>query len=429
MTHFEAIVDHIRDLHIIDTHEHLPPFESYRIADSDVLSEWLTVYFSSDLRSAGLSQPDLDFVRNPVEDLKTRWAKVEPFWQKAANTAYARVLNLASSDIYGIKEISRETIEELNRRFVEAREQGGHYRQILKEKCGISLSILNNPREGRTVDQHMNADSEFFRSVVELDEYIFPSHRSDIAAVEEILDFSVHSLQDWKKAMALHLEAAMHAGAIGIKTMMGYYRPFNCQKVSTQEAEKEFSRLFSQAHSADISPHAYLSSAFQDHMVHHLLRLSEEFRLPVQFHTGMQEGSGNFIFQSNPILLSELCLEYRNAKFIMFHMGYPYMRELGAMAKIFPNVFIDMCWGHIISPRSAAMALDEWLDSVPANKICGFGGDYTFIDGVYGHQLIARKNIAEILSRRLETCWFSLNRAKEISDRLLVLNPKEIYDI
>ena len=38
--------------------------------------------------------------------------------------------------------------------------------------------------------------------------------------------------------------------------------------------------------------------------------------------------------------------------FDIFHIGYPYQQTLSALAKNFANVYIDMCWAHIISPDS-----------------------------------------------------------------------------
>lgn len=50
-----------------------------------------------------------------------------------------------------------------------------------------------------------------------------------------------------------------------------------------------------------------------------------------------------------------------------------------------------MCWAHIVPPVASRNILSEWLEFLPYNKINGFGGDYCFVDGVYGHQYIARR--------------------------------------
>jgi hypothetical protein len=103
--------------------------------------------------------------------------------------------------------------------------------------------------------------------------------------------------------------------------------------------------------------------------------------------------------------------------------------EMGNLAKNFRNVFIDMCWGHIISPEAARRAIVEWLDAVPANKISAFGGDYGFIDGVYGHQLIARQNVASALSQKVADGTISISRAEEIATWMFIENPKRIFNL
>ena len=64
---------------------------------------------------------------------------------------------------------------------------------------------------------------------------------------------------------------------------------------------------------------------------------------------------------------------------------------------------------------------------MPANKIIGFGGDYCFVDGVYGHQQLARENIAAALTEKVETGTFDVERAKEIARWVLVDNPAALY--
>jgi predicted TIM-barrel fold metal-dependent hydrolase len=117
---------------------------------------------------------------------------------------------------------------------------------------------------------------------------------------------------------------------------------------------------------------------------------------PVQFHTGIQKGNGNILSNSDPLLLSNLFLEYPNVKFDIFHIGNPFEHGLSALAKNFQKVYVDMCWTHIISPTASINALDEYIDAVPLNKISAFGGDYCFIDPVYGHQYMARKNVSTV---------------------------------
>ena len=83
----------------------------------------------------------------------------------------------------------------------------------------------------------------------------------------------------------------------------------------------------------------------------------------------------------------------------------------------------------MMSPFAAINALVEYLDFVPANKICGFGGDFCFVDGVYGHQYLARENIARALSIKIDEGVFDLDKAKQIAKMILHDNPLAIFEL
>jgi hypothetical protein len=96
---------------------------------------------------------------------------------------------------------------------------------------------------------------------------------------------------------------------------------------------------------------------------------------------------------------------------------------------MFPNVFIDMCWAHIISPSASIHALEGFLDTVPYNKISAFGGDYIFVDAIYGHLNIARQNVSRVLAQKVTDGKFSVEKAIEIATALFYENPKRIFKL
>ncbi len=416
---YEELLETIDGLQIIDTHEHLPA-ELDRPKDTDVLAEWLTHYFSCDLVSAGLSDEGIELARDSAKPLRKRWKLVEPYWEATRNTGYGRSLDLAAEGIYGVKGVNGKTIGLLNEAFLAARQKGGHYQYVLKDKGQIALSV---------VDSNPDCDRKFFASTVRLDEFISPTHRRDVVRLGRELGIPIHSLDDWKEAMRSRLEQAFKKGAVTIKCPLAYHRTLHFEKAGYGEAEFQFKQLFTEEHSPQKREGIKIGKAFQDHMMHHLLALADERGLAFQFHTGIQEGNGNVIADANPVHLTNLFLEYENVKFDIFHMGYPYCMELSNLAKNFRNVFIDMCWGHIISPEAARRALVEWLDAVPANKISAFGGDYCFVDGVYGHQKLARQNVADALAQKVADGSFDLDRARQIARWVFVDNPTRLFGL
>jgi predicted TIM-barrel fold metal-dependent hydrolase len=143
----------------------------------------------------------------------------------------------------------------------------------------------------------------------------------------------------------------------------------------------------------------------------------------------MQEGNENIVSNSNPTLLTDLIREYKNVKFDLFHAGYPYARELAVLAKNFPNVYPDLCWVHILSPTAARAILSEWLDLVPSNKILGFGGDYRFVEGVYGHVVLARRNVATVFQEKVASGEIELRQVPYLASRVLRENARELYGL
>ncbi len=424
MSIYSELLDYIQTLKIIDTHEHLP-FESERPKETDVLAEWLTHYFSCDLVSAGLSHENLAIVRDSGKDIKSRWDLVEPYWHAAESTGYGRSLTLSARDIYGIDAINSKTIQQLNESFKARRAKGDHYRFVLRDKSGIALSI----RDSMPVPYKETKDPFVF--TMRVDEFICPTHYSRMRQLGEQVKVGVHTLDDWAEVTRRHMEGNLNGQSrvVCLKCGLAYSRSLRFEKIGRSDAERAFAEFFQDCNLPDWCPPIKAAKALSDWMMHTVCAVADDLGLPFQIHTGIQEGNGNFIYNSNPTLLSNLFLEYGNARFDIFHMGYPYVMELGNLSKNFRNVFIDMCWGHIISPEAARRALVEWLDAVPANKISAFGGDYCFVDGVYGHQVLARQNVAAALAQKVTDGSMSLERTKEVATWMFIDNPKRLFSL
>jgi len=429
---FEDLFDYVKNLEIIDTHEHLPAFEHLREQDTDVLKEYLTHYYNCDLISAGLPVSDYEKVINNKLPIMEKWRLVEPYWAVAKNTGYARALDISVKALYGIERICRETIEQLNQRFLDSLHPG-HYHKVLKEKSNIRISLLHDiPKENEKIvfNSNLECDQTFFRNVYPVDNVIFPQTGEDIANIEHQVGITICSFDDFFDAAGMLLDNALKHGAVALKSALAYQRTLHYERVTKYEAEKEFNELFKYKHMGTYLPQVFpLGKKFQDYMMHYILKLAAKRNLTIQFHTGIQEGNGNILYNSDPSLLSNLFLEYPNVDFDIFHMGYPYQDIVAVLSKNFPNVYIDMCWAHIVSPIASINALVSWIDSVPINKISAFGGDYLFVDGVYGHQYMARVNVSKALAKKVEEGIMEIDRAKEIAEMVFYQNPYKIFKL
>ncbi len=414
------IYEYISNIEIIDTHEHLPSHEKYRDANSDVLSEYLMHYFSCDLISAGLSNDGMEIATNSTEDLLERFKLIESYWNAARHTGYGRSLDKTVQLLYEIDEINLNTIGELNRRFIESRKTGGTYKKVLKDISKIKMSIL---------DCDPDCDKDFFSSVLNVDKFVYPMSIQRFREIEKQADVKILQLEDWLDAVDKIVKTAFSKGVRVFKSALAYSRPIQYDRATKHEAEKDFNEMMDSIYTVWGDEPIQVGRNFQNFMMHFMLRIAAKEGITFQFHTGLQEGNGNMLAHSNPILLSKLIFDYSNVNFDLFHISFPFQDIAGNMAKNFRNVFLDMCWAHIISPSVCVRTLVEWLDSVPYNKISAFGGDYCFLDAVAGHQFLARENVSKALAVKVEDGCFSVTKAKEIGRALFFDNPNRIFNL
>jgi predicted TIM-barrel fold metal-dependent hydrolase len=220
------------------------------------------------------------------------------------------------------------------------------------------------------------------------------------------------------------LQGYLADGAVGIKIGMAYRRIIRFEKVARADAERLFNRIATHLGEGLSWEEA---RPLQDYIIHEIIRAAIERNLPIQIHTGLQEGNENILSNSNPMHLVNLFIEYREAKFDLFHGGYPYTGEALALAKNFPNVYLDLCWLHIISPAAGARMLHEAIETVPANKIFAFGGDFIIPEGAYGHSVIARKVVTDVLTEKVMDGYLTEDEALRLARLILRENPATLY--
>jgi predicted TIM-barrel fold metal-dependent hydrolase len=432
------IAEAVDRIAIVDTHEHLLSEEERHRAAQD-FSYLFPHYASSDLVSGGMSPALLEAVRLPMRavlldrwgrmrrayrlpspsrpdmSLEERWMELEPYWNLIRFTGYGRCLLAASRDIFGVPDINRETCRPLSEAIAASR-RPGWYQHVLQEKAGIAISIQD---DGRT-----DVDRTLFAPVVRLDHFAAVRSREELGFLEADAGVAIHSLGDLVEAMRETLEEYVRDGAVGVKIGLAYRRIIRFEKVPSADAERTFNRIA--AHLGE-GPSWEQARPLQDYIVHEIIRGAIEHDLPIQIHTGLQEGNQNLLSNSHPLHLVNLFMEYREARFDVFHGGYPYTGELLALAKNFPNVFLDLCWLHIISPTAATRVLHEAIETVPANKIFAFGGDFMIPEGVYGHSVLARQVISRVLTEKVEDGYLTEDEAPALARRMLRDNPAALF--
>lgn len=421
----ERIHTAIDTLMIIDTHEHL-----INEKQSDALKGDFGCLFNnyqfSDLVSAG-SKTSLEEMERKMRSLKLspteKWDVIKDHWDDIKTTGYGRMINIAARDLFDIPELNQNTYMELSERIAKLREKEDYYEYILKKKAKIDLSILIGFN-----DNPAKQDDRYFKSLFWYDGmYLLDSYQQVISICENSNEPVATTLADYEKLV----EKIMHKqifvnGVVGLKIMMAYKRTLQCDDVPRAKAMELFQKL-RENKSGKISFEEI--KPLQDYLLFYVFSLCDTYELPVQIHTGMQTFNQNYITNTNPTGLTEAFLKFPSVRFALLHASYPYGGELAALAKKFPNIFIDMTWAALISPSYTVRYLQEYIETVPINKIVAFGGDCHTPEGVYAASVIARETVENTLVPMVRSGYLSESEAIEIVTKILRTNAIDFYGL
>lgn len=413
----KRIRNYIDSMRVVDTHEHL--MNPAGIAKSVMCDFTLLLhhYADDDIKSAGMKKAVFDgMLSDTTLTVMQKWNMIKPYWENSTNTAYNRVVLLTIKELFGIDKLDETTVEELSAKIKKAYKTDW-FDYVIEEKCKADFVIVDG-------NDRSYGDPAKFRYVQRFGYFGFSS-KKDLENLAKQNEMKIQSVDDLTASLEKDFQKALEKGFVAIKNGTAYSRSLYYEDVNKEVAEKTLAKIQKSDNPLPFDEVKPLS----DYMWHHTIELARKYNKPIQIHTGLQAGDGNIIENSNPALLANLFLQYRDVKFILFHGGYPYGGELASLAKNFQNVYIDLCWLYIISPSYSERYLHEWLETVPVNKIMAFGGDYHNIENVYGHLLFAKEIVANVLIEKVKDGYFSEEEAMKFARMMLHDNAVELFKL
>ena len=223
----------------------------------------------------------------------------------------------------------------------------------------------------------------------------------------------VESLDDYIVLVDRLFQTMKEHGAVGLKVHTR--RSLRFDNVEKARAARAFGRP-----RKELSPQQIKD--FQDFMMWRLAEFSAKYDLPFQIHTG------SHLAASNPLLLENLIAGNPRTKFILFHGGYPWVSETGAIAYAphLLNVWIDSCWLPLLSYEMAKRAFHEWLDVVASDRIT-WGADAEYAEGIYGATETTRRVLGEVLAERVDDGNLREEDALRIGRQILRDNALKLF--
>ncbi len=404
---------------LVDCHEHLDE-ESVRLKQPNDLARFFMYYAFDDMASAGLAADVHGRFFKPDTGARGQWNMIREAWPRARHTGYCRALTLSIKRLYGIDDLRDDTIEPL----MEAVARGnkpGVLKTILRETCNIDCCLVNAEDPGDLARRTDLPGLFLFDIAVSA----FCQDSPDFSAYEKASGIECGSLSACRRMIDFYFRR-WGTQAAAVKNVCAYWRTLDFEDVPDERAAPLYEKWMTKKSSVTAAE----KKAVQDHLFHYCVKRAVDLDLPVKLHSGYLAGTAYMdmdVFRVRR--LDSLFRKYPQARFDVFHIGYPDHGELVAMAKHYPNVYADMCWAWIIDPQASLEFARRALVSMPANKLFGFGGDYGFADVVYGHSRIARDGIALVLTEAVREGRLTRSDAKEVARRWLHDNAYECFRV
>jgi hypothetical protein len=401
-----------------DTHEHLESETVFLQTPPDVLFDLFNNYVTADLVVAGAAQKAVDRLLDASDpDVRARFADVQQAWECCQHTGYGEAVRIMARQTYGMDEITPHSLEM-------AQTQSPDFR-----KPGTRLRILQQAN----ID-HVQVDDfawecapdtsgpDFF--LYDLSWVGFCNGQVDASRLWEQTGVEVKDLETLRAAMT-GLFAKYGPYAIAVKSQHAYNRTL----LWREQDEADVARVLTKTLAGQDVSEAE-KRVLGDWCWARGVELATEHNLPFKIHTGYYAGHSRMPVDRIPAgHLCALLSRYPKARFVLMHIAYPYSEELIALAKHYPNVWVDLCWAWSINPHAATDFVRSFIHAVPSNKLLGFGGDSFWPWASAAYALQMRQGLTRALEQEVAAGLLTEPQALRLAERFMQTNQRACFDL
>jgi len=415
-----ALAHFIQTTPLCDSHEHLRSEQEYVEDGPDLLRNLFGNYVPADLVVAGAGQAAVDRLLNGADpDIRARFAGVERAWQAVRHTGYGEAVRIIARELYGIDELSAATLEAALPQHAALR-QPGQRLHILRQRANLDHIQTDDFVRACAVDP--SGPDFFFYDISWVN---FANGEPDVDAITQETGVTIRDLATLRQAMEA-VFAQNAAVAIAVKTQHAYSRTLRWQERSDAETAPVLDAYLCDPKSLSTEDRLCLG----DWSLARGVELAIQYDLPFKIHTGYYAGHSrmpvDYIKAGN---LCPLLAKYLDARFVLMHIGYPYNDEMVALAKHYPNVYVDFCWAWSIDPFSTSNFLRRCIHAVPSNKLFLFGGDTAWPGAALAYAIQSRRWLTRTLQAEMADGFLSEAEAIALAGRYMRDNQYDCFRV
>ena len=221
--------------------------------------------------------------------------------------------------------------------------------------------------------------------------------------------------------------ATRTASAVGTKSIAAYRTGLDlrAERPSDAEVTAAAGRWLAATRMTGASPPRLADETLQ----RFLIWSGVDLRLPVQFHVGYGDSDID-LHRCNPLLLTPLlrAIQPTGVPVMLLH-NYPYQREAGYLAQVFPHVYVDTGLAtHNVGVRAPAL-LAEALELAPFGKFLYSSDAFGLPELFYLGAALFRSALSSFLRTGLEEDLYTERVAVRLTRMLCADNAKRAYQL
>jgi hypothetical protein len=424
-TTYTSIRDYADRIKVINTHEHQHLPEVYGDYHFRFYHLMAASYLAADISSAGANGFDWKLIDSL--SLDELWKVYGDALDHSRSTSYYSQFVKGFRKLYDFRDLyfTRDNIAKLSPGIEENYKNYSQWFDKAFSKAGYELMFIDQFWKPFNTD----LDNKYFALVFQINPLISESSKrpgkgeqlKSIYREANDSGFEINNLDDYLKFCDHLFKKNIEDKAVSIKNSQAYSRTLFYEDVPYEEAKILFDKP-----SSGLTPAE--AKKIEDFMFHWIIRQAIKYDLPIQIHTGYLAGNGNVLDNGQPIKLNNLFMKYPEAKFDIFHGGFPWTDECAALAKMFTNVYLNIVWLPQISREKAISGLDVMFDCVPYNKFF-WGGDCGLIEESAGSLEFSKDVVSEVLAKRVERGLLTEEVAFDIVNKIFRENAIKVFKL
>ena len=166
-----------------------------------------------------------------------------------------------------------------------------------------------------------------------------------------------------------------------------------------------------------------------DFLLSQALDIAAKYQIPIQFHTGFGDPDLDLRL-ANPLHLRPILEQkkWRDVPIILLHAAYPFTREAGYLASVYPQVYLDFGLAiPFLSIAGMKSSLRQLLELAPTTKLMYSSDAHNIPELYYLAAKWGREILAQVLEEAISNRDLTTKQAENIAAQILTQNARSLY--